>query len=96
MRYHRSLQVVLSIPVATEATRNRSEIQEFEAKKAAMEAEGKRMKPEEIVRPRVALEDCLEKFSSEQILDDYFSDAIKSKTTATRNLRLGILKKKLN
>lgn len=89
VRYHRSLQTILSLPVATETVRNRNDVDAFQAKKTAAESEGKRIDPEEIIRPKVALEDCLQKFSSDQTLDDYYSDAIKAKTTATRTLRLG-------
>lgn len=39
---------------------------------------------EEIVRPRVPLEACLATFSAPEELPDFYSTALKAKTTATK------------
>ena len=41
-----------------------------------------------LARPKISLLDCLEKFASEQIIDDYVSPATKRKTKAVRHYRI--------
>lgn len=40
--------------------------------------------PKEIVRPRISLADCVEAFSKDETVDDFFSTAINAKSVAKK------------
>jgi ubiquitin carboxyl-terminal hydrolase 5/13 len=64
------------------------QVEEYQAKKAAVEAEGKKLKPGDIVRPEINLVDCLNLFAQTETIDDFYSSATKSKGLAYKSSRL--------
>eukprot|EP00180_Rhodochaete_pulchella_P002060 Plantae.Rhodophyta-Rhodochaete_pulchella.ctg3104.p2 GENE.Plantae.Rhodophyta-Rhodochaete_pulchella.ctg3104~~Plantae.Rhodophyta-Rhodochaete_pulchella.ctg3104.p2 ORF type:complete len:363 (-),score=64.39 Plantae.Rhodophyta-Rhodochaete_pulchella.ctg3104:843-1931(-) len=77
----------LSLEIPLDAATNRLEFQEFQ------ESERKRQKvngedKEEPVKLRVPLSACLQRFASEECLDDFFSSAISAKTSASKTTRI--------
>ncbi|GBN87747.1 Ubiquitin carboxyl-terminal hydrolase 5, partial [Araneus ventricosus] len=64
------------------------ELNAFEIKKAEVLARGDRLKPDEIVKPRIPLQACIDCFSSLELVDDFYSTAINAKSTAYKTTRL--------
>ncbi|GAB4846304.1 ubiquitin-specific protease ubp14 [Ancistrocladus abbreviatus] len=60
------------------------QVEKFNKLKAQLKSEGKELSTDEIVRPRVALEACLATYSAPEEVLDFYSTALKAKTTATK------------
>ena len=56
--------------------------------RAAKEALGERIDPKDVVRPKVPLQACIDSFAQPEIIDDFYSPATKSKTTATKTTKV--------
>uniref|UniRef100_A0A7S1KP08 Ubiquitin carboxyl-terminal hydrolase n=1 Tax=Percolomonas cosmopolitus TaxID=63605 RepID=A0A7S1KP08_9EUKA len=93
----------LNLPVPLEKSPNfsvymeyREKLEKFEREdKEAMKKATEENKPHlpkdrpEAVRPRVTMLDCLRNFTSDEIVDGFYSTAIKGRTQARKNTRLG-------
>ncbi|GFQ97105.1 ubiquitin carboxyl-terminal hydrolase 5 [Trichonephila clavata] len=88
VKYTTRTDYLLSLPIPLDAATNKEELNAFEVKKAEILARGDRLKPDEIVRPRIPLQACLDCFSSLESVDDFFSTAINAKSTAYKATRL--------
>ncbi|XP_072175278.1 ubiquitin carboxyl-terminal hydrolase 5-like [Diadema setosum] len=86
--YKKRKDYLLALPVPLEAATNLAEVTAYEAKKAEKEAKKERIDPKEIVRPIISLQSCLENFTAEERVEDFYSSAIKAKTTALRSTKL--------
>lgn len=86
--YNRRSDYILSLNIPLHKATNKKEVEDFEKLKAKKDMEGEKLLTEEIVRPRVPLMDCLECFSSPEEVHDFFSTALKSKTTAIKTAGL--------
>ncbi|KAI3509490.1 hypothetical protein L1887_24796 [Cichorium endivia] len=64
------------------------DLEEFQKLKAKKEAEGEKLSSEEIVRPRVALSDCQNSFSSPEDVQGFYSTALKTRTTSIKTAGL--------
>ncbi|GFT00664.1 ubiquitin carboxyl-terminal hydrolase 5 [Nephila pilipes] len=88
VKYTTRTDYLLSLPIPLDAATNKEELDAFEIKKAEILARGDRLKPDEIVRPRISLQACLDCFSSLELVDDFYSTAINAKSTAYKATRL--------
>lgn len=52
------------------------------------EAEGRHLTDSTIIRPRIPLRACLEKFAEAELIEQFYSTAINDKTAATKRARL--------
>ncbi|XP_071907472.1 ubiquitin carboxyl-terminal hydrolase 14-like isoform X1 [Coffea arabica] len=86
--YNQRSDYILSLNIPLHKATNRNELEAFEKLKAEKHAEGKEVSAEEIVRPRVPLKDCLDCFSAPEEVHDFYSSALKSKTTAIKTAGL--------
>jgi ubiquitin carboxyl-terminal hydrolase 5/13 len=66
---------------------NKAEVAAYEAKKLAAEAEGRRLPPEELVRPRLSFDTCLQALAAEEKVDLRTTGA-QTDGTATKFTRL--------
>ncbi|KAH7546526.1 hypothetical protein FEM48_Zijuj01G0210100 [Ziziphus jujuba var. spinosa] len=80
--YNRRLDYILSLNIPLHEATNKGELEAFQKLKAEKTSEGKEVSADEIVRPRVPLEACLASFSSPEEIHDFYSTALKAKTTA--------------
>lgn len=87
VKYNRRTDNVLSLNIPLQAAMNKDEVSAFMRKKAEKESAGEKVSYEEIVRPRVSLSACLENFSAPEEVPDFYSTAIKSRTTAIKSSR---------
>lgn len=86
--YNRRLDYILSLGIPLDEASNKEELAAFQKLKMERISEGKDVSDEEIVRPRVPLEACLATFSAPEELPDFYSSALKAKTTATKSAGL--------
>lgn len=88
VRYKQRKEEYLPLPVPMEAAVNLDQVAAYRAKKEEAEAKGERLSGDEIVRAKIPIEAVLKAFLQEEIVDDFYSSAIKSKTTAKKTVRL--------
>ncbi|KAL6202238.1 hypothetical protein ACLB2K_025947 [Fragaria x ananassa] len=86
--YNRRLDYILSLNIPLHEATNKEELAAFQKLKAEKASEGKEVSSDEIVRPRVPLEACLASFSSPEEIQDFYSTALKAKTTAVKSAGL--------
>ncbi|BBN00627.1 ubiquitin carboxyl-terminal hydrolase 5/13 [Marchantia polymorpha subsp. ruderalis] len=88
VRYTRKIDNVLSLNIPLHAAVNKDEINAFQKLKAEKEQLGEKLEVEEFVRPRVPLAACLECFFAPEEVQDFYSTATNSRTTAIKTSRL--------
>ncbi|KAL5737886.1 hypothetical protein ACOSP7_030647 [Xanthoceras sorbifolium] len=86
--YNRRLDYILSLNIPLHEATNKEELAAFNILKAQKTSEGKDVSADEIVRPRVPLESCLATFSAPEEIHDFYSTALKAKTTAIKTTGL--------
>ncbi|XP_068639487.1 ubiquitin carboxyl-terminal hydrolase 14-like isoform X1 [Aristolochia californica] len=86
--YNKRTDCILSLNIPLHAATNKEEMEAFNK----LKAEGKEMASScsnsEAVRPRVPLEACLACFTAPEEVQDFYSTALNSKTTATKTTGL--------
>ncbi|GLU23463.1 hypothetical protein SLE2022_394640 [Rubroshorea leprosula] len=86
--YNRRLDYILSLNIPLHEATNKEELEASQKMKAEKISEGKDVSSDEIVRPRVPLEACLASFSAPEQIPDFYSSALKAKTTAIKTAGL--------
>ncbi|XP_075075979.1 ubiquitin carboxyl-terminal hydrolase 14 isoform X2 [Nicotiana tabacum] len=86
--YNGRKDYILSLNIPLERVVNKRELADFQKLKAERAAEGKDVSTDEIVRPRVPLKDCLDCFSAPEEVHDFYSTALKARTTAIKTAGL--------
>ncbi|KOM49386.1 hypothetical protein LR48_Vigan08g021300 [Vigna angularis] len=86
--YNRRNDYILSLNIPLHEATNKGELESFQKLKEERLAEGKEINADEIVRPRVPLETCLANFSAPEEIHDFYSTALKTKTTALKTAGL--------
>lgn len=56
------------MPIPVDEASNKTEVDAYEATKAALEAKGERVKDEDKVRPKISFEACLKAFLQEEVV----------------------------
>lgn len=78
----------LPIPIPVHLATNIDEVRKYEEERKQAESEGRRLTDESLVRPKIPLRTCLEKFAEADAVEQFYSTAINDKTTATKQARL--------
>ncbi|KAJ0264582.1 Ubiquitin carboxyl-terminal hydrolase 14 [Hirschfeldia incana] len=86
--YNKREDCILSLNIPLQEATNKDELEAFNNQKAGKGLEENNMSTDEIVRPRVPLEACLATFASPEEIHDYYSTALKGKTTAIKTTGL--------
>ncbi|XVE80238.1 hypothetical protein DITRI_Ditri14bG0123600 [Diplodiscus trichospermus] len=86
--YNKRLDYILSLNIPLHEATNKEELEAFHKTKAEKISEGKDVSSDEIVRPRVPLEACLANFAAPEAIPDFYSSALKAKTTAIKTAGL--------
>lgn len=86
--YNKRLDYMLSLNIPLHEATNKEELKAFQKKKSEKISEGKDVSNDEIVRPRVPLEACLASFSAPEAIPDFYSSALRAKTTAIKTAGL--------
>ncbi|XP_056636547.1 ubiquitin carboxyl-terminal hydrolase 5 isoform X1 [Diorhabda sublineata] len=88
VKYLTRSECVLSLSISLDAAINKDEVAAYEAKKAEMELQGKKMDAATVVRPRIKFFSCLESFSEPEVINNFYSTAVKENVTARKTTRL--------
>ncbi|KAB0792518.1 hypothetical protein PPYR_14477 [Photinus pyralis] len=80
-------ECVLSLNIPLEAAVNKDEVAAYELRKSELETNGKKIDPNALVRPRIKFFSCLEVFTQTENIDQFYSTALKAKTTARKSTR---------
>eukprot|EP00092_Neocalanus_flemingeri_P016514 GFUD01017868.1.p1 GENE.GFUD01017868.1~~GFUD01017868.1.p1 ORF type:complete len:808 (-),score=284.71 GFUD01017868.1:1858-4281(-) len=88
VRYKQRLEEYLPLNVPVEAATNVAEVSEYLARKAEVEAKGERLVGEDLVRAKIPAVSLVEAFLREEMVEDFYSSAIKAKTTAKKTIRM--------
>ncbi|KAL0816210.1 hypothetical protein Bca101_072654 [Brassica carinata] len=86
--YNKRDDCILSLNIPLQEATNKDELEAFNNQTAGKGLEENNMSTDEIVRPRVPLEACLATFASPEQIHDYYSTALKGKTTAIKTTGL--------
>lgn len=81
-------EYLLSLPIPMDRAVNISEYQEYLKLKQMTESTGKSLDGKEVIRLRVPLTECFNAFTADEKIDDFYSAAIDSKTTAVKRTKL--------
>ena len=74
----------VSVPIPLEKAENYESAHSWELRKKEVEKTGEKINPDQIIRYKIKLEDCLNELSSLETIDDFLSPATNTKTTATK------------
>lgn len=85
VKYTHRDEFCLPLPISKELALNKDKVQEYESRKAAVTAEGKKLEPGDIVRPEISMKDCLNLFIQNEHIDDFYSTATRSKGIAYKS-----------
>ncbi|KAF8414013.1 hypothetical protein HHK36_002011 [Tetracentron sinense] len=86
--YNRRVDYILSLNIPLHEATNKEQLEAFRKMNAEKTLDWKEVSGDEIVRPRVPLEACLESFSAPEEVHDFYSNALKAKTTAIKTAGL--------
>lgn len=79
----------LNIPL--QAVTNVDEVHAYETRRFEAEKNGEKLPPEDIVRPKIPLKACFDKFSETETVEQFFSSAINDTTFARKTTRLATM-----
>lgn len=78
----------LPVSIPLHHATNIEEVRAYEEERKKAEAEGRHMTDDTIVRPKISLRTCLEKFGEPEAVEQFYSTAINDKTLAMKRARL--------
>uniref|UniRef100_A0A336MN68 Ubiquitin carboxyl-terminal hydrolase n=1 Tax=Culicoides sonorensis TaxID=179676 RepID=A0A336MN68_CULSO len=79
----------LNIPL--QAVTNFDEVQAYEKRRLEAEENGLKLAPEDVVRPKIPLQACFQKFGEVETVEQFFSSAINDTTFAKKSTRLATM-----
>nr|CAG4638254.1 EOG090X0181 [Cyclestheria hislopi] len=88
VRYTYRPEYHLPVPVPLETASNLDEVRQYEKRKKEAETTGQSLKPEDMVRPKITLQSCLEALTRPEEVQNFYSTAINGRTTALKTTRL--------
>nr|CAH0100310.1 unnamed protein product [Daphnia galeata] len=88
VRYTHRPEYNLPVPVPLETASNMEEVRLYNEQKKAAMAAGQQFKSDDIVRPKITLQSCLEALVRPEEVQNFYSTAISGKTTALKITKL--------
>jgi len=88
VKYTSRDEYCLSVPISKELALNKPQLEEYDARKTAAALAGKKLEPGDIVRPEIALTDCLKAFAQIEHIEDFYSSSTRTKGVAYKSTRL--------
>lgn len=82
---------VLPVPIPLHLATNIDEVKAYEEERQKAEAEGRHLTDDTLVRPKIPLRTCLEKFAEPDTVEQFYSTAINDKTTASKQTHLATM-----
>lgn len=91
VKYTRRDEWCLPLHIPLHLATNIAEVREFEARLKEAESRGQKLEPDALVRPRITLQSCLDRFAQSEEIEQFYSTAIGDKTTAKKTARLATM-----
>ncbi|RZF34558.1 hypothetical protein LSTR_LSTR017566 [Laodelphax striatellus] len=91
VKYTSRTEYCLPVPVPLEAAVNKAEVDTWTVVKAEAEAKGQKVDLSQQVRPHIKLSSCFDVFTQVETVEQFYSTALKDKTTAHKTTRLSTL-----
>ncbi|EDW17518.1 ubiquitin carboxyl-terminal hydrolase 5 [Drosophila mojavensis] len=91
VKYKTREEYSFRLPIPLEQATNLDEVREYQEREQAARASGQRLPDRELVRHKVPLQACLERFFGNEIIDQFYSTAINAKTTAKKTTRMATM-----
>lgn len=88
VQYTSRPEYLLPLPIALDCAINKEQVAAYLAKKDEAEKNNQKLDFHDIVRPRIKLSSCLETFGKSETIEQFYSTALKEKTTAVKTTRL--------
>lgn len=88
VKYVTKADNVLSLNIPLSRATNKDELSAYEKRREEAEAAGLKVPDDDIVRPHVPLAACLESFAGAEEIQNFYSSAIRARTTALKSSRL--------
>ncbi|CAO1382523.1 unnamed protein product [Diamesa serratosioi] len=81
----------LPLQIPLNAATNIDEVRKYEEEREKAERENRRLSDDALVRPKISLQACLERFGEPESVEQFYSTAINDKTTASKRARLSTM-----
>lgn len=91
VKYTKRDEYCLPLHIPLQMATNADEVRAYDEKVNEAEASGQKIDPNLHVRPRITLQNCLDRFGQTEIVDQYYSSAINGQTTAKKMTRLATM-----
>ncbi|KAG5683961.1 hypothetical protein PVAND_013216 [Polypedilum vanderplanki] len=88
VKYSHRDEFLLPLPIPLESASNLDEVRKYEEEKLLAESEGRKLPDDALVRPKLTLKSCLEKYAEPENVEQFYSTAINDKTTASKRARM--------
>ncbi|ALC43107.1 CG12082 [Drosophila busckii] len=91
VKYKTREEYSFRLPIPLEQATNLDDVREYQEREQAARATGQRLIDRDIVRHKVPLQACLERFFATELIDQFYSAAINGKTTAKKTTRMATM-----
>ncbi|XP_064642772.1 ubiquitin carboxyl-terminal hydrolase 5-like [Lineus longissimus] len=88
VKYSNREENILALPIPMDVATNMDEVAKYEAKKKLLQESGHAVDPKEIVRPKISLKNCIDAFLADEVVDDFYSTALESRSVASKRTRI--------
>jgi ubiquitin carboxyl-terminal hydrolase 5/13 len=88
VKYSYRDEFVLPLMIPLDQATNLDEVRKYEAEKELAEKEGRRLQDDALVRPKISLKACLDKFAEPEMVEQFYSTALNDKTVASKRTRM--------
>ncbi|KAH8365465.1 hypothetical protein KR093_001053 [Drosophila rubida] len=88
VKYKSHEEYSLRLPIPLEQATNLDEVREYQEREQAAQSSGQRLLQSDLVRHKVPLQACLERFFGSELIEQFYSTAINGKTNAKKTTRL--------
>ncbi|XP_022218161.1 ubiquitin carboxyl-terminal hydrolase 5 [Drosophila obscura] len=91
VKYKTREEYSFRLPIPLEKATNLDEVREYQEREQAARESGQRLIDRDIVRHKVPLHACLERFFGSELIEQFFSTAINGKTNAQKTTRMATM-----
>ncbi|CAG9761371.1 unnamed protein product [Ceutorhynchus assimilis] len=88
VKYLTRSELCLSLNIPMDAAINKEEVAAYKAQQQEAEAQGKKLDPASIVRPKIKFFSCLESLTQSEVINNFFSSAMNGSVMARKTTRL--------
>lgn len=91
VKYSYRDEFVLPLMIPLDQATNLDEVRKYEEERVLAEKEGRRLPDDALVRPKITLQACFNKFAEPEMVEQFYSTAINDKTVASKRTRMSTM-----